>query len=130
MREVKVKDIMVKNVHKIGTEEKIALARLRMLRYGVGALPVVKEDNTLVGMLTLRDISLPGMNIANLLVKDLMTKDNLITGSEATKLVEIVEMMSNTGIQRIPILDNEGKLIGLMTQSILIRSFRDLLNDK
>jgi IMP dehydrogenase len=127
MREVTIKDIMIKNVRKIGPEEKIALARLRMLRYGIGALPVVKEDNTLVGILTLRDISLPGMNIANLLVKDLMTKDNLITGSEETKLIEIVDMMSKTGIQRIPIINADGKLIGLMTQSILIRSFRDLL---
>jgi IMP dehydrogenase len=130
MSDVKIKNVMIKNVFTIGPEEKIALARLKMLRYGVGALPVVKEDNTLVGMLTLRDISLPGMNIGNLHVKDLMTKNNLITGTESTKLVEIIDMMSKTGIQRIPILDADGKLIGLMTQSVLIRSFRDLLKEK
>jgi IMP dehydrogenase len=123
----KVKDIMIRNVYTIGPEEKIALARLKMLRYGIGALPVVKEDNTLVGMLTLRDISLPGMNVGNLQVKDLMTKNNLITGTETTKLIEIIDMMSKTGIQRIPIVNADGKLIGLMTQSVLIRSFRELL---
>ena len=127
MSEVKIKDLMIKNVYTIGPEEKIALARLKMLRYGVGALPVVKEENILMGMLTLRDISLSGMNIGNLQVKDLMTKNNLITGTESTKLIEIIDMMSKTGIQRIPIIDAVGKLIGLMTQSVLIRSFRLLV---
>lgn len=130
MSEVKIKEVMIKNVHTIGPKEKIALARLKMLRYGVGALPVLLEDNTLVGMITLRDISLPGMNIGNLQVQDLMTKKNLITGIESTKLVEIIDMMSKTGIQRIPVIDADGKLIGLMTQSILIRAFRDLLKSK
>ena len=120
---IEIKEVMIKNVYTIGPEEKIALARIKMLRYGVGALPVVKEDNTLRGMLTLRDISLSGMNIGNLQVKDLMTKNNLITGTESTKLIEIIDMMSKTGIQRIPIIDAVGKLIGLMTQSVLIRSF-------
>jgi IMP dehydrogenase len=127
MDEVKIRDVMIKKVYTIGPEEKIALARLKMLRYGVGALPVVKEDNTLMGMLTLRDISLSGINIGNLQVKDLMTKNNLITGTESTKLIEIIDMMSKTGIQRIPIIDAVGKLIGLMTQSVLIRSFRFLV---
>ena len=77
MSEVLVKDIMIRIIRTIGPEEKIALARLKMLRYGVGALPVVKEDNSLVGMLTLRDISLAGMDIGNLSVNDLMTKDHL-----------------------------------------------------
>jgi len=129
MSEVKIKDLMIKNVYTIGPEEKIALARLKMLRYGVGALPVVKEENILMGMLTLRDISLSGMNIGNLQVKDLMTKNNLITGTESMKLVEIIDLMSKTGIQRIPIVDANGKLIGLMTQSVLIRSFRGLLKE-
>ena len=127
MDEVKIRDVMIKEVYTIVAEEKIALARLKMLRYEVGALPVVKENNTLVGMLALRDISLSGMNIGNLQVKDLMTKNNLITGTESTKLIEIIDMMSKTGIQRIPIIDAVGKLIGLMTQSVLIRSFRLLV---
>ena len=130
MSDVKIKDIMIKNVYTIGPKEKIALARLRMLRYGIGALPVVKEDNTLVGMVTLRDISLPGMNIGNLQVKDLMTKNNLITGTKSTKLTKIIDMMSKTVIQRIPIINSKKQLIGVMTQSFLIRAFRELLREK
>ena len=49
MSEVKIKEVMIKNVYPIGPEEKIALMQLKMLRYGVGALPVEKENDTLVG---------------------------------------------------------------------------------
>jgi acetoin utilization protein AcuB len=66
MSEVLAKDIMIRNIHTIGPEENIALARLKILRYSVGALPVVKDDNILVGILTLRDISFAGMDVGNL----------------------------------------------------------------
>jgi IMP dehydrogenase len=97
-----------------------------MLRHGVGALPVVDEDHTLMGIITLRDISFTGTmgDIMTLAVKDLMTKNNLITGIETTSITEIADIMSRTGIQRIPIVDDEGKLVGIMTQSALIRAFR------
>lgn len=126
MSEVLVKDVMIRNIYTIGPEEKIALARLKMLRHGVGALPVVQEDNSLVGILTLRDISFAGIDTSNLSIKDLMTKTDLKTGTGTTTLLEIADMMIKTGIQRIPIIDDKGKLVGLMTQSVLIRSFRDL----
>jgi len=122
------KDIMLQTIQTIESSEKIALARLKMLRFGVGALPVVKKDRTLVGILTLRDISFAGNEIGNLLVKDLMTKEKLIAGTEETPLIEIADMMLKTGIQRIPILDKDGKLIGLVTQSVIIRSFRNLVD--
>ena len=126
MSNVLVNNIMLRNVHTIGANEKVALARLKMLRFSVGALPVVKEDNTLIGILTLRDINLAGTDVADLLVKDLMTKDNLLTATEQNTLIEIADMMIQTGIQRIPVLDDKGKLTGLMTQSVLLRSFRSL----
>lgn len=126
MSEILVNDIMINKIQTIGPQEKIALARLKMLRYGVGALPVVKNDNTLIGMLTLRDINFAGIDVGNLTVKDLMTKDNLITASETTKLLKVADMMLKTGIQRIPVVNHEKKLIGLITQSVVIRSFRNL----
>ncbi len=126
MSNILAKDIMLKNVQTIGPDDKIALARLTMLRQGVGALPVVKEDNILLGILTLRDITFVGVgDILTLPVKDMMTK-NLLTGTEATTLVELADMMVKTGLQRIPIIDKDHKLMGLVTQSSLIRAFRDL----
>ena len=97
-----------------------------MLRYGVGALPVVEQDGTLIGILTLRDIDLAGSDIRELLVKDLMTSE-LITRKEDALISDIVDIMLETGIQRIPIVDDENKLIGLVTQTTVIRSIRPLL---
>jgi IMP dehydrogenase len=117
---------MIRDVLTIGHEEKIALARLKMLRRGVGALPVIEEDHTLVGILTMRDIEFAGPDVMNLLVSDLMTKDNLVMITEATSLTEVADIMCKTGLQRLPVVDGERKLIGLMTQSVVIASFRAL----
>jgi len=123
---IHVGGIMITNIHTIHPEERVALAKLRMLRQSVGALPVVDEDNTLIGILTLRDIDMSGAEALTLLVKDLMTRD-LITRKKDALLGEIVDIMMETGIQRIPIVDENGKLIGLVTQSTVIRSIRSLI---
>jgi CBS domain-containing protein len=119
-------DVMIREIHTIHPSERVALARLRMLRHGVGALPVVDADNVLVGIITLRDIDIAGTEVSNFLVADLMTK-TLITGTERTTIGEIVDMMLRTGIQRIPIVDADAKLIGLVTQTTVIKTARRLL---
>ena len=123
---IRVEDIMIRDIYTIYPEERVALARLRMLRHGLGALPVIDKDGTLVGILTLRDVDLAGPEALVLPVGELMTRD-LITRKKDTLLGEIVDIMMETGIQRIPIVDDEGKLIGLVTQSTVIRSIRPLI---
>ena len=80
----------------------------------------------LVGIITLRDIDIAGMEVSNFLIADLMTK-TLITGTERTTIGEIADMMLRTGIQRIPIVDADAKLIGLVTQTIVIKAVRRFL---
>jgi CBS domain-containing protein len=123
MGDMLVKDVMIKrkDIYTIKPKKRIALARLRMLRQGVGALPVVDDDNNLVGIITLRDIDLAGESTNDLYAEDLMTTD-VITRREDASISEIAKAMDQTGIQRIPIVDKDGKLIGLATQSVVIRS--------
>ena len=125
------KDVMIKrgDTYIIHPKKRIALARLRMLRQGVGALPVVDDDNNLVGIITLRDIDLAGEKTGDLFAEDLMTTD-VITRSGNTSISEIAETMDRTSIQRIPIIDKDGKLIGLVTQSVVIRSLIAKLKSK
>lgn len=123
---IQVGDIMITDIYTIRPEDRVSLARLRMLRHGIGALPVVEEDGTLVGILTLRDIDLAGPESLVLPMRELMTRD-LITRKKDALLGEIVDIMTETGIQRIPIVDEEKKLIGLVTQSTVIRSIRCLI---
>ncbi len=115
------KDVMIRNIYTIRPENRVALARLRMLRHGVGALPVIDRERTLVGIITLRDIDLAGQEAAALLVEDLMTSQ-LFTEGEETPIQAIAATMLQTGIQRIPIVDADRRLIGLVTQTTIIRA--------
>jgi len=45
---------------------------------------------------------------------------------EKTTLLELADTMIRTGLQRIPIVDTDYKLVGLVTQSVIIRAFRDV----
>ena len=121
MREIVARDIMIKDVHTIAQDRKVAGARLVMFRHNIGALPVVDADNILVGIITQRDIDLAGANVSSLLVSDLMTQ-TVVKAKETTSLRWIVERMIKTGIQRIPVVDNQSKLLGLVTQTTVIKA--------
>lgn len=126
MNHVLAKDVMIRDIYTIHPKQRVALARLRMLRHGVGALPVVDEEHRLEGIVTLRDIDLAGNEAGSLLVVDLMTT-KLKTGLEDTPILTIVETMLNTGIQRIPIVDLNNRLIGLVTQTTVIRTMKKVI---
>lgn len=111
---------MIKDLYTIKANSKVGLARLKMMRHGVGGLPVVNAKGILLGMITLRDIDLAGVDVSNLTVEDLMTT-TLVKGNENTTLKQIVELMVKTGVQRIPIVDKKEKLIGLVTQTSVIK---------
>jgi len=121
MSEVVAGDIMIKNLHTVLDDRKVAFARLTMLRNNIGALPVINRNNVLVGIVTQRDIDLAGNDTSDLLVSDLMTR-NLITAKETTPLRWVVEQMIKTGIQRIPVVDDKSKLLGLVTQTSVIKA--------
>lgn len=120
------KDVMIREIYTIHPKQRVALARLRMLRHGVGALPVVDEDDRLQGIITLRDIDLAGNEAGSLLVVDLMSSQ-LKTGLENTPVLTIVETMLKTGIQRIPIVNSTNRLLGLVTQTTVIRTMKKAL---
>lgn len=122
MRGIKARDIMIKDVVTAGPGDVLAVARLKMMRLGVGGLPVI-EGNKLVGIITHRDTVLAGEKAMNLRVKDIMTSD-VLTIEEETSLREIVLIMKNTGYQRLPVVEN-GKLVGLVTQSCIISALAD-----
>jgi CBS domain-containing membrane protein len=121
MREIIARDIMIKDVLTITTDRKVAYARLIMLRHNVGALPVVDEKRVLLGIITQRDIDLAGADVSDLLVSDLMTR-SLVKAKESTPLRWIVEKMIKTGLQRIPVVDEKSRLLGLVTQTTVIKA--------
>jgi CBS domain-containing protein len=121
MQNILARDVMIKEVHTIAADKKVAYARLMMLRHNIGALPVVDDNRVVVGIITQRDVDLAGADVSDLIVSDLMTRD-LIKAKETTPLRWIVERMIETGIQRIPVVGKSSKLLGLVTQTSVIKA--------
>ena len=82
-------------------------------RYHISGLPVVDSDRHLVGMITRRDIKY--LNIDSTKVEAVMTKDNLITAQVGTSLEEAKMILWKNRIEKLPIVDNQYKLVGLIT---------------
>jgi CBS domain-containing protein len=127
MQDILARDVMVKDVHTISADKKVAYARLMMLRHNVGGLPVVDDSRVVLGIITQRDVDLAGADVSDLIVADLMTR-SLIKAKEATPLRWIAEKMIETGIQRIPVVDENSKLLGLVTQTSVIKAALEKLS--
>ena len=124
MREdLKAQDIMIEGVQIISPDDLIAAAKLKMMRCNVGGLPVV-DGEKLVGIITHRDILPAGGEALGLKVEELMSKD-LKVAEPHTSIMEITKIMADDGYQRIPVIKN-GNLVGLVTQSSLIRALAGL----
>jgi IMP dehydrogenase len=83
-----------------------------MKKYSISGLPVT-VDGKLVGILTNRDLRFE-TNLS-LRVSDLMTKENLVTTQEGTTLQEAKTVLQKHRIEKLPVIDKEGKLKGLIT---------------
>ncbi|RMF90945.1 MAG: CBS domain-containing protein [Methanobacteriota archaeon] len=116
---LRVEDIMIRDFVTADSSDKVANANLKMVRKGIGGLPVVDESR-LVGIITHRDIVLSGENVMGLHVGDIMTKDVRTVESSAT-IKDVVKLMSETGYQRIPVTE-KGRLVGMVTQSCIINA--------
>lgn len=84
-----------------------------MKEYKIGGIPVVDNDGFLVGIVTNRDLRFE-KNL-NKPVDEVMTKDNLITTSQSTNLEEAADILQRHKIEKLPVVDKNGKLVGLVT---------------
>jgi len=119
IKKLVAEEIMIEDVHITSSKDVVAAAKLKMMRCNVGGLPVVDEGK-LVGIITHRDVLLAGGEALGLKVADLMSKD-LQVAEKDTPIMEVTKIMADKGYQRIPVVEN-GNLIGLITQSSLIRA--------
>lgn len=125
IRNLHAQDVMITEVVISAPEDLVAAANLKMVRANIGGVPVVKDDK-LIGLITHRDILLAGGEALKLKVEDLMSKE-LVVVNKDTHLKDISKIMANTGYQRIPVVDGDN-LIGLITQSCIIRAVADFLD--
>jgi len=86
----------------------------------IGGIPVVTKEGLLVGIVTNRDLRFEKDMKKS--VKDVMTKDNIITAKQGTNLKKAEEILQNYKIEKLPVVDNKNKLIGLITYKDIIKS--------
>lgn len=90
-------------------------------RHKITGVPVVDEDNVLVGILTSRDMQFE--NDFNKLVEEIMTTgDRLVTASEGISSEDAMELLHRHRIEKLPIVDHSGRLKALITIKDIMRS--------
>lgn len=97
----------------------IAEAKALMKEYRIGGIPIIDKANNLVGILTNRDLRFE--NDLNKQVSAVMTSEGLITAPEGTDLTQAEKILKEHRIEKLPVVDNDGKLIGLITYRDIIK---------
>ncbi len=90
-----------------------------MRDFRIGGIPVVDENIKLVGIITNRDMRFQ-KNMSQL-VSEIMTKDNLITATEGLSLEEAEEILQQYRIEKLPIINQDYKLVGLITYKDILK---------
>jgi CBS domain-containing protein/mannitol/fructose-specific phosphotransferase system IIA component (Ntr-type) len=133
--ELTVRDLMTQSPRTIGPDGPLRTAVLDMVRSGVGGLPVVDDNNLVVGMLSERELlrhllthylpraggslPLPPPAAARRTVRDVMTRQVLCVAPEQP-LAEVAALMLHKDVERVPVVKN-GQLVGFLTRGDIVR---------
>ena len=95
-------------------EDAVLREAVHLMRdHKIGGIPVVNEENQLVGIITNRDLRFE--KDLDKKVSDVMTRENLITAELGTNLKGAQEILEKYKIEKLPIVDGDNKLVGLIT---------------
>jgi len=84
-----------------------------MMEYHIGGIPVVDDERHLVGIVTNRDLRFE-LN-QDRLIDEVMTSENLVTTHACTDLVAAAQILQENKIEKLPVVDEENRLVGLIT---------------
>ena len=101
----------------LSKKSKVKDALKSMKEYSIGGIPIVDKSNSLVGIVTNRDLRFE--NDMNKPIEEVMTFKNIITGSPGITLKQAEKILQKNKIEKLPVIDKENKLVGLIT-------FRDI----
>ncbi len=97
----------------------VAHAKALMRKYKIGGIPVINDETELIGILTNRDLRFENNN--DRAVAEVMTSKNLITAKEGTSLKEAEEILQEHKIEKLPVVNDDNKLVGLITYRDIIK---------
>lgn len=121
---MKIAQIMKRDVEICGLDDNLAAVASRMWDCDLGCLPVLNELSQVVGMITDRDICMAaltrGLPLREISVPVAMSREVLSCAPDAT-LAEADEIMRSGQVRRLPVVDAEGKLVGIVSLNDLAR---------
>ncbi len=112
---------MILNPVVVKPQTKVREALKLMERFKISGLPVVDENGKLVGIITNRDLRFLKAQDYEKPVSLFMTKENLITAKEGITLEEAEEIFQKYKIEKLPIVDGDGKIRGLITIKDIVK---------
>jgi IMP dehydrogenase len=121
---------MILNPVTLTSDKTIGEALLTMEKFKISGFPVIDINGQLIGILTNRDLRFdPDLNAK---VGDIMTKENLITAPVGTNLDQAEKILHKYKIEKLPVVDKNGKIKGLITFKDIIkrRKFPNACKDK
>ena len=105
----------------VGKDATVFDAKALMREYGIGGIPVVDADKKLIGIVTNRDLRFEKNNERE--ISEIMTSENLVTVAKGTSLPQAEIILQDNKIEKLPVVDADYKLVGLIT-------FRDIIKVK
>ena len=104
---------MILNPITLGPAATLREARALMARFSISGVPIVEEEGRLVGIVTNRDLQFE--TDLDRVIQDVMTRDHIITAPVGTTLKEAERVLHRHRIEKLPVVDDDGKLRGLIT---------------
>ena len=103
----------------IGKDATVGDALAMMKKHHIGGIPVVAEDKTLLGIVTNRDLRFH-VDYATPIAQ-VMTSTNLVTAPKGISLQEATEILMRSKVEKLPVVDGQGHLVGLITYKDLMK---------
>ena len=100
-------------------DETVLVAKNLMREYSIGGIPVVDDNEILIGIITNRDLRFENDNTRK--IEEVMTSKNLVTVAEGTSLKEAELVLQDNKIEKLPVVNADYKLVGLITYRDIIK---------
>ncbi|MFA9480422.1 CBS domain-containing protein [Phycisphaerales bacterium AB-hyl4] len=119
-------EMMTTSIHCCTPTTRVADAAKKMKEHDIGAIPIVESESRrkLIGMLTDRDIVVrlvaESMNPLECDVEDAMTGQTFSVTPETSE-EEVCQLMEEHQVRRVPVVDNEGNCLGIISQADIAR---------
>ena len=121
VRRVKrAENVMITDPITIGADGTISDALNLMQEYKIGGIPVVDENKRLIGIITNRDLRFETKMTRP--VREVMTSKNIVTTTQKTDLEKAAEILKKHKIEKLPVVDGDNCLIGLITYKDITKS--------